>query len=73
MSLIKVKKKYKHACMMCGDPTPPKSGRKYIFPIPAKYNPKPHDGAYACNKCAPKVLAEQKADGHMEMVQKEIS
>ena len=67
------KKKYKNACHFCGSPASVGNGRRYIFPIPAKYNPKLNEGGYACSKCAPKVLEEQKADGHMEMVQKEIS
>ena len=65
---MRVKRTYTRTCFVCNEIAPPGSGAKYIFPIPAKYTPKPHDGAYACSKCAPKVAREQKADGHMDQV-----
>ena len=70
--MIAKKTKYKHACHFCKSPAPVGS-RKYVYPIPAKYNPRPEDGAYACLKCLPTILAEQRVDGHMEVVHKKLS
>jgi hypothetical protein len=69
---MNAKRKYKYTCHFCKEPAPIGS-RKYIYPIPAKYKPRPNDGAYACLTCHPTILAEQKADGHMEVVKKVIS
>lgn len=58
-------KTYKRLCFLCENPAPPGSGAKYIFPIPTRYSPRPEDGCYACFECAPKIDAEQRAEGQL--------
>ena len=70
--MIAKKTKYKHACHFCKGPAPIGS-RKYVYPIPAKYKPRLEDGAYACLKCYPTILAEQMAEGQMKRTHKKLS
>ncbi len=66
-----IKQKHKRVCFTCGDPIEMGAkGNKYIFPVPRRYGLHVHVGVYACPKCAPALQAEQREDGHLEVVVK---
>ena len=66
------KRTYRRTCYFCKKPVALGDKAKYVYPLPARCKAHIHEGAYACPKCYPAVLAELQAEGQLLMESKSL-